>query len=173
MATAEVTPITPFPGSTCPGRMAFLPAALWTSVLPGSAAGTADGPRCRGQRLVPRVSLPQHGCCARDWHLRGFPPRRLLKLVLIAGLLLAIISWSVKSAWQLSPTGSATGGEMSRRSRSPRAVCTRVKGAAALSRYKICVTFKIKCLYGLRRESRCRAGVPRPRRPLRCSYPPP
>lgn len=39
------------------------------------------------------------------WHLRRFPPPGLLKLVLIAGLLLAIISQSVKSAQELSPRG--------------------------------------------------------------------
>lgn len=39
----------------------------------------------------------------RAWHMRRFPPPGLLKLVLIAGLLLAIISQSVKSAQELSP----------------------------------------------------------------------
>lgn len=43
-----------------------------------------------------------------------------------------------------------------------RTVCTRVKGVAALSHYKICVLFKIKHLYGLQRESRCWAGISAP-----------
>lgn len=45
--------------------------------------------------------------------------------------------------------GLVTGGKTSRRSSFARAVCTWVKGAAVKLRYKICVTFKIKCLYGL------------------------
>lgn len=102
---------------------------------------------------VPALARLQH----RAWHLRSFPPHGLLKLVLIAGLLLAIISQSVKSAW-----GLMTGGKTSRRSSFARPVCTWVKGAAAKLRYKICVVFKIKCLYGLRGESRCWAGVAQP-----------
>lgn len=52
-----------------------------------------------GAVCVPALALLLH----RAWHWRSFPPHRLLKLVLIAGLLLAIISQCVKSAQELSP----------------------------------------------------------------------
>lgn len=55
-----------------------------------------------------------------------------------------------------------TGGKTSRRSSFARTVCTWVKGAAAKLRYKICVTFKIKCFYRLWDESRCWACIAQP-----------
>lgn len=150
--TDRAIPLPRCSGSTCPRRTTFLLAVWWDLVLPGCPGLGWD----KGQSALAAMGRGWcHVClCPGTAAAPGLAPAAFSS------------SWAAETGFncRVAPghhfseckvssgtlaQGLVTGGKTSRRSSFARVVCTWVKGAAAKLRYKICVTFKIKCLYGL------------------------